>query len=183
MPLDVVLTCGLIVLARMVDVSLGTLRTVFVVQGRGVVSFIIGFVEVLIWVVVVSKVVQNLDQPVYAVSYATGFALGTFLGVRIEGRIAVGQQVIRIFTRKGAEMEAAMRDKDFFVTVFDGRGRDGPIQLMFVKISRRCAHKALSIAREVDPSSFCVVDDIRFGGPLQPSLQQPTGWRAVLKKK
>ncbi|HEX9652767.1 MAG TPA: DUF5698 domain-containing protein, partial [bacterium] len=101
MTLSPVLTCIVIIVARIADVSFGTMRTVFIVQGRKGIAFVLAFLEVTIWVVVVSKVIQNLSQPEYVVSFALGFSLGTYLGITMETWLAVGDQVLRIFTRRG----------------------------------------------------------------------------------
>ena len=183
MTLTVLSTCLLIVLARIADVSLGTLRTVFVIGGRRYTSWVIGFIEVLIWVVVVSKVIHNLDNWVYAVCYAFGFATGTFIGMTVEEHLALGQQVVRIFSRRGDDVAEALREAGYQVTVFDGRGRDGPVQLLFIGTARRRVSKVADLARSIDPGCFHIVDDIRVAGPLHPSIHLPTGWRAVMKRK
>jgi len=181
---EVLITCLIIIIARIADVALGTLRTVYTVRGKRFTSFVIGFVELVIWVVVVGKVISDVQEnPLYVVSYALGFALGTFIGITVEDYLAVGDQVIRVFSRKGDAMADALRERDFGVTVFDGRGKNGPIQLLFIETSRRRAARVTARAREFDPGCFCVVDDIRFAGPLRPIMQPTTGWRSALKKK
>lgn len=84
----VVITCLVIIIARITDVALGTLRTVFVVQGRRGIAWIVGFFEILIWVVVVSKVIASLTEPVYAFAYALGYATGNYVGITLEGWLA-----------------------------------------------------------------------------------------------
>ncbi len=181
---DVILTCGLIIIARIADVSLGTLRTVFVVSGYRMISLVIGFFELLIWVVVVSKVIGTMgDNWLYSICYALGFALGTYIGMTVEQHLAVGEQVVRIFTRQGQKMATVFRAAGFGVTVFDGEGRDGPIQLLFIELPRRRMKRLETWLEDLDPHCFYIVDDIRFAGPLRPSMQQPTGWRSIMKKK
>ncbi len=160
--MEIALTCLGIVLARIADVALGTVRTIFVFQGRKWSSFLLGFFEVLIWVVVVSRVIATVpENPWYAVAYAGGFALGNFVGIAIEGRIAFGRQVLRIFTREGDRMADHFRDHGHRVTIIDGRGRDGPVQILFVEVARRQTLGTLKVARELDPRCYYVVDDIR----------------------
>lgn len=159
----VALTCLLIVLARIADVSLGTLRMVSVIHGRRVTALLLGFVEVLIWVLVVSQVISTVTQNWwYAVAYALGFALGTFMGMTIEQLFAYGHQVIRVFTRHGAAMCNTLRTEGFRVTMFHGEGRDGPVDMLFVETRRRGASEIISVARRVDPECYYVVDDIRM---------------------
>ena len=147
--------------ARVVDVSLGVLRQSSVRAGRRKSAWGIGFIEALIWVVVVSSVVRNLGNPVLALFYAIGFASGTFLGVTLEGMLARGEQVVRIFTHEGDRMAAAMREHGWRVTQFEGKGRDGPVQLLFIHVARKKARLIAPLAREHDPACFIVVDDVR----------------------
>jgi len=179
---SVLLTCVLIILARITDVSLGTIRTINVVQGRRALALVLGFFEVLIWVFVVSRVIQEIRQPVYAIAYATGFALGNWVGMTIEARLALGRQVVRIFSRQGPEMAVALRESGLRVTQFDGYGRDGPVQQLFIEIVRRDAGKVVAQARALDPRCYYMVDDVR----LVSSTSEPRssgGWRFAIKKK
>ena len=149
---SMILTCVLIVFARIADVSIGTIRTINVVQGRRTVAVILGFFEVLIWVVVVSRVINQINErPIYPIAYAFGFALGNYIGMTIENKLAMGRQVVRIFTRSGAELATALRDGGYRVTQFDGCGRDGPVQQLVIEIHRREAPKVIQRARGLDP--------------------------------
>lgn len=159
--LEVVLGGLGIALARVVDVSLGVLRQSSVRAGRRKSAWMIGFAESLIWVVVVSSVVRNLDNPVLALFYAIGFATGTFVGVTIEGLLARGEQVVRIFTHVGDKMASLFREQGWRVTQFEGKGRDGPVQLLFIHVSRSKSPAIAPLARICDPSCFIVVDDVR----------------------
>ena len=158
----VVLTCVLIVAARIADVSLGTVRTMVTIQGRRGLAISLSVVEVLIWVFVVSRVIQSLGaQPIYGVAYALGFALGTFIGMEIEQRLALWRQVVRVFTRLGPELAQALRNDGYGVTQFDGYGRDGPVQELFVAVERKRTRHVVARARALDPACYYMVDDIR----------------------
>lgn len=181
--LTVVFTCLLIVAARITDVSLGTIRTINVVQGRRTLALVLGFFEVLIWVFVVSTVIEKISDPAYAVAYALGFALGNYVGMTIERRLALGRQVVRIFTRLGPELAAAQRERGFRVTQFDGYGRDGPVQEIFIEIGRRDAAKVVAHAREIDPTCYYMVDDVREVSSTSAQARAAGDWLVVLKKK
>lgn len=161
MTLTVLLTSLGIVLARIVDVSMATVRTIYLVQGRRGRAALLGFFEVLVWIVVVSNVIQNLDHPIYMVSYAMGFSLGTYIGIGLEARFGSRQHVVRIFTRAADEVAAALRELGFVVTRFEGSGREGPITLLFLEVPRRRLRAAMACAVESDPTCFVIVDDIR----------------------
>lgn len=187
MPLDMLVTCVLIILARIGDVSLGTLRTIAIVNGRAVVSWILGFFEVLIWLFAVTRVFERLNDPEYAIvytlAYAFGFATGNFVGVRVEGLLALGEQVIRVFTRCGAELAGALRRDGYRVTEFDGRGRDGLVSLLFIELPRKEVRQVLGRVHAADPQSFSLVDDVRMASSFLSRQRATSGWRAILKRK
>jgi uncharacterized protein YebE (UPF0316 family) len=184
MDANVLGVCLLIFVARIGDVSLGTIRTICVVNGRRGVAWILGFFEILIWIMVVSKVINNLNVPAYAIAYAFGFATGNYVGITIEKYLAFGEQVVRVFTRQGAALAADLRTAGFGVTQLSGEGRDGPVDLLFIETPRKIAPQAAQQAKKFDPDCFIVVDDIRSTsnayarGPLQAN-----GWMGILKKK
>jgi uncharacterized protein YebE (UPF0316 family) len=97
----VFVTSLLIVLARITDVSLGTLRMVAVIQGRRAFATVLGFFEAVVYVCVVAKVLLNMDQPVYAAAYGLGYAAGIYLGMLIEQRLAFGKQLVFLLTARG----------------------------------------------------------------------------------
>lgn len=180
---SVIVICLLIIMARIVDVSLGTLRTAFIVHGKKGTAFLVGFTEVLIWIFIVSNVINNLHHPIYSVSYAFGFGLGTYMGILIEGWLAKGQQVIRIFTRKGREIVESLRSQGFVVTQFEGAGKEGPITMLFLQTQRKLVPGIVRFITVADPDVFYIVDNVRFSSAKQIPYHSPTGWRAILKKK
>ena len=179
----VLLTSVLIAVARMADVALGTLRTVCIIQGRRGTAWILGFAEILIWVFAVSKVIHNLEEPAYAVSYAFGFATGNFVGMTIERWLAFGRQVVQVFTREGRKISTKLREEGFIVTSFEGEGRDGPVQMLYIEIPRTKTHDITLFVREIDPKCFFTISDIRTASRSSGLPLQPTGWRAIHKKK
>ncbi|MCA8915342.1 MAG: DUF2179 domain-containing protein [Planctomycetes bacterium] len=159
--LEMILGGVLIAFARIFDVSLSVLRMSAQAAGRRKAAWGFAFLESLIWVVVVSSIVTNLSHPVYAIFYALGFATGTLVGVALEDFFARGEQVVRIFTHSGDSMAAHFREKGFRVTQFEGKGRDGPIQLLFIHMARKQARRVPPEARKIDDACFIVVDDVR----------------------
>ena len=120
-----------IFLLRIVDVSLATLRMLLAVRGIKMVAPIIGFFEVLVWVVAVGTVIQHLDSPLHLVGYAGGFATGTFVGLLIEERMALGMASIRIVSRfGGVELAEALREQGYGVTEFSGQGKEGQVEVL-----------------------------------------------------
>lgn len=174
-----------IVLSRMTDVSLGTMRTISVVRGYRGLAASLGFCELLIWVAAVSGV---LTDPTLArvVAYALGFSLGNVCGMMIEQRVALGEQLVMIVSRERAPAVAfALRIASYTVTEVPARGGGGEVALTLVIVPRKKTPHVLAIAREVDPNVFITFNDIRSNSNLirQVTKTEPTGWRAWIKKK
>lgn len=183
MDLQVLGMCLFIIVARVGDVSLGTIRTIFVVNGRRGIACMLAFFEVLLWVVVVARVITNLNNPLYMISYAIGFALGNYVGMTVERWFAFGEQVVRIFTRDKSRLAEQLREAGYRVTEFEGRGRDGLVHLLFVQTPRRDASRVARTARELDPSCYYVVDDVRLSSTMLVRGQPGTGLRGILQRK
>ena len=167
MSTSVAVTFVLIVLARITDVTLDTLRTAAIVQGRRVFAAILGFFEAVIYVCAVAKVLLNLDHPIYALAYGLGYGLGTFLGITIEQRLAFGLQVVSLFTRKGAELAKDLISAGYRAAQVQGHIRDGEASILYVEVPRKQTRKLLSDAAAIDETCFCVVNDVRVARYLK----------------
>lgn len=160
---EVVFWSLVIIVARIGDVSISTVRTILMIQGRRGLAILLALPEVLIWVFIVSRVVTQIqEQPVYGIAYAVGFASGTYLGLMIESHLALGRQAIRIITRQGPELARALREAGLRVTQFDGHGRDGPVQELFIEVRRKQTKQVLTQARKLDPQCYYAVQDVRM---------------------
>src|SRR5215470_9878567 len=161
MNVTVFVTFCLIVLARIIDVSLDTIRMVSVVQGRRAFAAVLGFFESVVYICAVAKVLLNMNQPVYALAYGLGFATGTYLGMVIEQRLAFGKQLVFLLTPKGSELAEVLRAGDYLVAELKGRTKDGDLTILSVEIARREAQKLIRIASAVDEQCVVIVHDIR----------------------
>jgi len=163
MDVKILAMCVVISGARVCDISLDTVRTVAIIQGRRLFGAILGFVEALIYIAVVAGVLLNIrDHPEYMLAYAFGFAAGTYLGIAIEQRLAFGEQLISVFTRCNGEMTAALREEGFRVTEVGGEGRDGAVTILYIQVARHETKRLLRRARELDEACFLVVNDVRM---------------------
>jgi uncharacterized protein YebE (UPF0316 family) len=162
MNITVFVTFWLIVLARITDVSLDTIRTVSVIQGRRAFAAVLGFFEAVVYICAVAKVLLNINQPVYAVAYGLGFAVGTYLGMVIEQRLAFGKQLVFLLTPKGPKLAEVLRAGDYRVAEVKGHTRDGDLTILCVEIPRREAQKLISLANAVDERCTFIVHDIRL---------------------
>lgn len=152
----------LIVIARMVDVTLGTLRIIFVSRGNRIIAPILGFFEVLVWVIVISQIMQNLNNPLNYFAYALGFAIGNYLGIQAEDKLAIGHLVIRLFVTEGEEnIMKKIIDAGFGVTSIQGKGATNEVTILFSVIKRKDLESFLSIINESDEKIFYSVESAR----------------------
>lgn len=153
----------LIFAIRVVDVSMGTIRLIVMVRGRRAVAAMIGFVEVLLWIVAVGYALQHLDSIYHVIGYAGGFAAGNFLGVTLEERLALGLVVVRaIIPDEGDGATAAiLREHGFAVTQLEGHGREGPVDVLNTVVKRRQAPDVIDLIETTVPRSFVTVEEIR----------------------
>jgi len=175
-----------IFLARVTDVSMGTMRTISIVQGRTKIAFLLGFVEVSMWLVIISTVIHRIaEKPILGVFYALGFSTGNVVGIILERRIAFGHIIMRIIsTESGKEMAEKIRESGHAVTTFQGEGISGPVTMLYVVCRRKEQNDIVQIVRSVEPDAFYIVDQAGSVSKIyRPFIPQPTGWRAILKKK
>ena len=152
----------LIFIARMCDVSLGTLRNVFISKGLKKVVPIVSFFEVLIWLISMRQIMKNLHNPLCYITFAGGFATGTYLGMYIERRLALGLQVLRIITAHEArELIHALAEANVGLTVVDGHGVKGPVKIIFTIIKRKDLQQIRELIHKYNPSAFYSIEDIR----------------------
>jgi len=152
----------LIFAARVFDVTLGTLRIIFVAQGRRYIAPILGGIEVFVWVAAISQLTKSANNVVSYAAYALGFAAGNYIGMLIEDRLAMGTVVLRIILSKGANaLCEALRDKGFGVTMVDGQGGSGPVKLLYTVVSRKNLPTVTETIHQVAPQAFFSVEAVR----------------------
>ncbi len=182
-----ILLIGLLIFcARIVDVSIGTFRTIVTVQGRTRLAFALGFMEVTLWVTIISTIVKQIHTaPVLAIFYGLGFATGNVAGIALERKLALGHLALRVFTRKaGVPAAARLRAVGQVVTTFQGEGRDGPVTELLVVCRRRDIKWILDLIKTDDPDAFYIIEQAREVSHHQmPVCEEPTSWRAVFKRK
>ena len=153
----------LIFVARILDVSVGTLRIIFVSKGLKYWSALLGFVESLVWILAISKVMQNLGDWQTYVAFAGGFATGNFVGIALEERIALGNLIIRVITRHEApQLAEKLRSAGYGVISVEGVGEAGAVKVLFTLIKRRQLDKVVGIIKNYSPKAFYSIEDVRF---------------------
>jgi len=150
----------LIFLARVTDVSIGTVRLICVTRGRRKLAVMLGFFEVLIWMLAISGTFAHLDRWINVLAYAAGFAAGNAVGMWIEKALAMGTQIVQLISRGGAHAVAErLRFADMPVTTMTGHGRDGPVAICLAIVPRRSTSKVVDMARQIDPEVLVTVED------------------------
>lgn len=154
---------ALIFLARVSDVTIGTLRIVFVSKGFKALAPIMGFFEVFIWLLAMSKIFQNLDNWLYYVAYSAGFATGNYIGLIIEERLALGFVNLRIITQvSGQPLIKRLSSEGYGVTAVDATGSQGQVNIIYCIIKRSDFRQVSQLIYEYNPKAFFTIEDIRF---------------------
>jgi uncharacterized protein YebE (UPF0316 family) len=153
----------LIFMARIGDVSLDTLRVIMISKGYRRYAPYIGFIQVLIWIITITRIMENLENWLAYFGYAAGFAMGTYIGMRIEEKIALGYELIRIITHAAADdLIKALREQGYTVTTLLGEGRDGKVGIIFLILKRKVIKQVVELVKKYNPNAFYTIEDMRF---------------------
>jgi len=153
----------LIFLARVADVSLGTLRIIFVSRGVRYLAAIFAFFEIVIWLIAISQIMQNLGNIMNYIAYAAGFSMGSFVGISIEKQFFTGSLMVRVVIKRDAgELIDILRFQGYGVTCADGQGSKGPVKIIFTVVDRKNLNAVINIIKENNPYAFYTVEDMRF---------------------
>ena len=159
--MNVFLAVAYIFALRLIDQTLGTLRTLYVNKGKPGIGAILGFIESAIWVVAISQVIKDLNDPLLIIGYALGFAAGTISGSYIESTIAIGDVVVRIFLQRNENTELLankLRENSFGVTIINGQGRDGEVSIAWCVTPRKKVKQVLNIVSEITPEAYVTTE-------------------------
>jgi len=152
----------LIFFSRIFDVSLGTLRIVYLSKGRRTYASILGFLEVFIWLVAISQVLQNLNGMYSYIMYSAGFAAGTFVGMTLERRFVHGVSLIRIIVpREETRLAETLKTAGHRITSVEAQGNKGPVEIIFSVVKRDRLNEILDVIRRDRPNAFYSIEDVR----------------------
>lgn len=151
--------------AKIIEVSISTIRVVFIGKGERVKGAILGFVEIMIWLIVVSSVLNNItEDPIKMLIYAAAFSLGNYLGVTIESKIAVGLASIQVVVNEkdGDVLADILREQGYGVTIIEGKGKNESIKnLLFIQLKRKKIPEAVKLVKQHNPEAYITVNDIK----------------------
>ncbi|HHU28069.1 TPA: DUF2179 domain-containing protein [bacterium] len=153
----------IIFVAKVVEVTLATLRIILVNRGYRTQGTILALVEIALWVVIASRVIVGInEQPLKAVVYCLGFALGVYLGSKIENFLAFGQMLIQVITPsdEGDELASYLRSKGIAVTTIDGTGKESPKKILMIYCNRKNKDMIISEINKIDNNLMIVATDV-----------------------
>lgn len=149
--------------ARIMDVSIGTMRLILMNRGYKNIAPLLGFFEIFIWVLAISKIMANLDNWVNYIFYAGGFATGNYVGMYIEEKLAIGKVGVRIVTRKGADnLIESIAASGFGITYTQAQGSTGEVNIIFCTCKRKRLKTLLNLVHDHNPKAFYTIEDVRF---------------------
>jgi len=153
----------LIFFARIADVSLGTVRVIFVSRGFKYLAPLVGFFEILIWLLAIGQIMKNLSNPMCYIAYAGGFGMGNYVGIRIAEKLSLGVVLIRVVTKKDAlPLVECLKAEDYGVTSVDGHGTSGEVKVIFTIVPRREARSVIDVIKRFNPQAFYSIEEVGF---------------------
>ncbi len=151
----------LIFVARVTDVSIGTLRIIFVSRNMKYFATVLGFFEVLIWLFAIGRIMQNLTNPVHYIAYAGGFSMGNLVGMMIENKLALGVVAIRVITnQKTFYLAAHLRKIGYTVTTVDAQGNRGPVKVIYTIVKRKRISSFINVVKTYHPRAFYTIENV-----------------------
>lgn len=144
-----------IMFLRIGDVSLGTFRTIMIVQGKKYHAGFIGFIEVTLWIFAIRTIFTQLDSLWNIAGYSTGFMIGNMLGIWLEQKIGFGFIQLNIISMNASEKVAETLRKMYFgLTILPGEGMQGKVNMIVSVVQRKNQKKIIKLVQEVDPNAF-----------------------------
>jgi uncharacterized protein YebE (UPF0316 family) len=161
---DYVLLPLFIFCLRICDVTLDTMRIILMTKGYRNLAPIIGFFELLIWIVAISRTMQNLNNNwLCYIAYAGGFATGNYVGMLVDEKLALGHEIIRIIAKSGTmELANGLRKAGFGVTNVKATGMEGEVDIIFAVVNRKNLKNAIGIIQENNPTAFFTIENVHF---------------------
>jgi uncharacterized protein YebE (UPF0316 family) len=152
----------LIFLARIMDVSIGTLRLIFVSRGYKYYAPLLGFFEVIIWLLAIGQIMQHLDNFMCYVAYGLGFATGNYIGIILDEKLSLGTVLVRIVPKKDpSELINRLRSKEFGASLVDIEGMTGKLKMIFAIVKRKDLKEVMGIINDSNPNAFVTIEDVK----------------------
>ncbi len=158
---------ALICVARILDVSFGTLRIIFISKGSRLLAPLVGFFEIFIWIMAIGEVMKNLDNVTNIFAYCLGYSLGNYVGILLEERLAIGIVTMRIITKRdSSKLVNALRELNYNITITDAEGNLGAVSIIFMSLKRAKIKDVIPIIYHYNPLATYSIEDIRYVSDL-----------------
>jgi uncharacterized protein YebE (UPF0316 family) len=152
----------LIFIARICDVSLGTIRVIFVSRGYRHLAPVLGFFEISIWLFAIGQIMRDINDISIYLAYAAGFATGTFAGITLEEKLSLGTVLVRVITRPDCTgLIEALKGSGYGLTTHSADGAQGPVTIVFTVVKRQDLSHVVEIIEQFNPHAFYSVEDVR----------------------
>ncbi|MDD2197311.1 MAG: DUF2179 domain-containing protein [Bacteroidales bacterium] len=152
----------LIFFARIIDVTLGTMRIIFVSKGQKMIAPILGFFEIFIWIIAMGQIMSNLNNFACYFAYAAGFATGNWVGMRLEEHLAMGNLIIRVIASKdGNLLVKKLNENGYGATTVEAEGSKGKVHLIYSIVKRSNLPHVTSVIEQFNPKTFFSIEDVR----------------------
>jgi len=153
----------LIFISRVLDVSLGTVRVIFISKGLKYLAPLVGFFEILIWLIAIGQIMKNLANPVCYIAYAGGFAIGNFVGICIAEKLSIGVVILRVVTKKEAgELIKSLSKSEYGATSIEGQGVEGKVNVIFTVVPRREVPCVVELINKFNPGAFYSIEEVGY---------------------
>ena len=157
----------IIFVARIVDVSLGTIRVNMIVRRKKFLAATIGFFEVAIFISIIVRIIQQVDSIYGILAYASGFAVGTIIGIIISEKLSRDLISTNIISKNyGDQIKEALKEEGYGITCYSGKGINGEVEIINVVSSQLNAKKMNKLVHNIDSKAFMasyMLDKIRGG--------------------
>ena len=148
--------------ARILDVSIGTLRVIFLSKGYKKIAPLLGFFEVIIWILAVTQVMKHLDNYFNVFAYGAGFAAGNYIGMLIDEKLSLGLVMLRIiFKKKPAGFIGVLQENDIGYTLVDGEGNSKKVKILFSVLKRSDLKVVYDALSKHNPDAFYTIEDVK----------------------
>ena len=151
----------LIFLSRVLDVSIGTMRLIFVSKGFKILAPMLGFFEVTIWLLAIGQIMQHLNNIMCYIAYGAGFAMGNYIGIVLEEKMSIGTVLIRVIPKLNTDkLIDFLREREFAVTTVDVEGMSGKVKMLLSIVNRKHTKEYIEAVNQFNPKAFYTIEDI-----------------------
>lgn len=151
----------LIFISRVADVSIGTVRIILVSKSYKFYAALLGFFEMLIWVVAIGALLDKVDSISTYIMYALGFSVGNYVGILIEEKIAIGNLLLQVIPKKSGEsLLEVLREKGVRFYSLEAQAQQGSVNIIYLIVTRKNYKRIAKLIKNHDPGAFFTVEDI-----------------------